>query len=121
MLKPVEVRALDGYRLWLRYADDTEGEVNLSHLAGKGVFKVWADRDIFAAVQIGARGALEWPGDIDLCPDALYLPPAIIAGSLPPRATGMVAEWASLHQRELMTAWQSATHHEPVTKIDPLP
>ena len=46
---------------------------------------------------------------------------AIIAGSLPPRATGMVAEWASLHQRELMTAWQSATHHEPVTKIDPLP
>ena len=46
---------------------------------------------------------------------------AIIAGSLPPRATGMVAEWASLHQRELMTAWRSATHHEPVTKIDPLP
>ena len=46
---------------------------------------------------------------------------AIIAGSLPPRATGMVAEWASLHQRELMTAWQSATQHEPVTKIDPLP
>ena len=73
MLKPVEVRALDGYRLWLRYADDTEGEVDLSHLAGKGVFKVWADRDIFAAVQIGASGALEWPGDIDLCPDARYL------------------------------------------------
>ena len=73
MLKPVEVRALDGYRLWLRYADGTEGEVDLSHLAGKGVFKVWSDRDTFAAVRIGASGALEWPGDIDLCPDALYL------------------------------------------------
>ena len=64
---------LDGYRLWLRYTDGAEGEVDLSHLAGRGVFKVWQSRNAFEAVRIGASGALEWPGDVDLCPDAVYL------------------------------------------------
>ena len=72
-LKPVEVRVLAGYRLWLRYTDGAEGEVDLSHLAGQGVFKVWQNRDVFNTVRIGAGGALEWPGDVDLCPDAVYL------------------------------------------------
>ena len=60
MLKPVEVRALDGYRLWLRYADGTEGEVDLSHLAGKGVFKVWSDRDTLR--RFGSALAALWSG-----------------------------------------------------------
>ena len=72
-LKPVAVRVLDGYRLWLRYTDGAEGEVDLSHLAGQGVFKVWQSRETFEAVRIGIGGALEWPGDVDLCPDAVYL------------------------------------------------
>ena len=72
-LKPVAVRVLDGYRLWLRYTDGAEGEVDLSHLAGQGVFKVWQSRETFEAVRIGAGGALEWPGNVDLCPDAVYL------------------------------------------------
>ncbi len=32
MKKAVEVRPLSGYRIWLRYADGVEGEVDLSHL-----------------------------------------------------------------------------------------
>ena len=44
----------------------------------------------------------------------------MMAGSLPPRATGMVLEWASLHQQELMSAWQNAVRREPVAKIEPL-
>ena len=46
---------------------------------------------------------------------------AIIAGKLPPRATGLVAEWASLHQRELRKVWQQALNLEPLDRIDPLP
>ena len=38
MLRPVEVKALSDYRLWVRYSDGVTGEVDLSHLAGKGVF-----------------------------------------------------------------------------------
>lgn len=30
---------------------------------------------------------------------------AVLAGSLPPRAMGMVVEWASNHQEELMENW----------------
>ncbi len=73
MFKPVEVKALPDYRLWLRYVDDVEGEVNLSHLAGRGVFAAWDDYQVFEKVHIGASGAIAWNDDIELCPDALYL------------------------------------------------
>jgi hypothetical protein len=73
MFRLAEVRAREGYRLWLRYADGTEGEVDLSDLAGRGVFRAWADRRVFESVQIDESGAVAWPGEIDLCPDALYL------------------------------------------------
>lgn len=46
---------------------------------------------------------------------------AVIAGKLPPRAMGLVSEWASIHQQELSAAWARAEHLEPVGKIDPLP
>jgi hypothetical protein len=73
MVRPVEVRPLSPYRIWLRYQDGTEGEVDLSHLAGKGVFSVWEQEGMFAQVKLGPHGEIAWPGDVDLCPDALYL------------------------------------------------
>ena len=73
MVRPVEVRAVGRHRIWLRYQDGTEGEVDLSHLASKGVFAVWDKEGVFAEVTLGPHGAIEWPGDVDLCPDALYL------------------------------------------------
>jgi len=44
----------------------------------------------------------------------------VIAGRLPPRATGMVLEWASEHQEELLNTWESALQMEPLGRIDPL-
>lgn len=73
MLKPVQVNALPNYRLWLRYSDGIEGEVDLSHLAGKGPFSRWKEEGFFRQVRIGEGGAIAWGSDIDLCPDALYL------------------------------------------------
>ncbi len=46
---------------------------------------------------------------------------ALIGGTLPPRALGLVAEWAALRQEELREAWQRAKNLEPVDRIDPLP
>lgn len=46
---------------------------------------------------------------------------AVFAGELSPRATGLVAEWASLHEDELMAAWEKAKRLEPMGKIAPLP
>lgn len=46
---------------------------------------------------------------------------AVIAGKLPPRAMGLVSEWASSHREELSAAWHKAANLDPVGKIDPLP
>lgn len=46
---------------------------------------------------------------------------AIVGGKLPPRATGLVMEWAAQHQDDLRNAWNQARSMEPLDKIDPLP
>ena len=73
MFKPVAVKPLSGYKLHVRYDDGIEGEVDLSHLAGKGVFALWNDPGAFERVSIGPGGAICWNDEVDLCPDALYL------------------------------------------------
>lgn len=73
MIRPVEVRPLEGHRLWLRFEDGSEGAVDLSDLGGRGVFAAWQERSVFEAVRIGEHGSVEWPGGLDLCGDALYL------------------------------------------------
>ena len=46
---------------------------SLRHLAGTGVLAALSDPAFFAQVRIGERGgSLEWPGEIDLCADALW-------------------------------------------------
>ena len=45
---------------------------------------------------------------------------SLMAGRLPPRALGLVTEWAALHQDELREAWERAMRNEPVGKIEPL-
>ena len=44
----------------------------------------------------------------------------VIKGSLPPRALGLVVEWASRHQDELRDAWSRAERLEAPGKIAPL-
>ena len=41
-------------------------------------------------------------------------------GRLPPRARGLVVEWATLHQDELLAAWDRAQRQEQPGRIDPL-
>ena len=69
----VELDARPEYRLWLRFEDGVEGEVDLSDLVGQGVFRAWTDPAVFRAVTIDAEsGTVTWPQGVDLAPDALY-------------------------------------------------
>jgi hypothetical protein len=73
MRKITHVEVLQAYRLELTFDDGTSGTVDLSDLAGKGVFACWNDRAAFAQVRVGSSGELVWGNQVDLCPDALYL------------------------------------------------
>lgn len=57
--------------LAVRFADGTEGTVRFepSHLTG--VFAPLRDPKVFEQVRIDG-GAVSWPGEIDLAPDAMY-------------------------------------------------
>lgn len=73
MLKPVKVTPLQGFKIHICYADGVEGDVDLSHLVGKGVFSLWNDPRAFECVQIGSGGEIKWSDEVELCPDSLYM------------------------------------------------
>jgi hypothetical protein len=42
------------------------------------------------------------------------------AGNLPPRAMGLVIEWATKYQQDLLDNWSRAATFEELKKINPL-
>ena len=67
----VEVQAVSPLTLQVRFADGTAGRVRFeaSHLTG--VFEALKDPAVFEQARVEA-GAMTWPGDLDLAPDAMY-------------------------------------------------
>ncbi|MCL4533446.1 MAG: DUF4160 domain-containing protein [Deltaproteobacteria bacterium] len=45
---------------------------------------------------------------------------AVIKGHLPPRALGLVVEWANIHKNELMENWKMAVENKSLFQIEPL-
>ena len=72
-MKITDAKPVDRFQVFLRFDDGRSGIVDLSHFAGRGVFRAWEKEGVFAQLAISPAGALQWPGDLDLCPDALYL------------------------------------------------
>lgn len=70
----VAVTVLPEYQLQVRFVDGVQGMVDLSalvHSPGAGVFAALADLSLFKQAFI-EHGAVTWPGEIDLAPDAMY-------------------------------------------------
>lgn len=67
----VSVTPLPQRRLSVRFADGLSGEVVLRDTHLHGVFSALKDPTVFAQVHCD-HGFVEWPGDIDLAPDAMY-------------------------------------------------
>jgi len=75
MLKDiVEVRPLDGFRLWLRFEDGVTGTIDLAALIPlDGVFASLSNVNHFRQVRVLPDiGTIGWPGGADLDPDVLY-------------------------------------------------
>ena len=65
--KIISVTAIGKYKLYVRFSDASEGEYDVSHLAGKGVFKSWDTENNFSKVSINTEpGATTWPGELDI-------------------------------------------------------
>jgi hypothetical protein len=45
---------------------------------------------------------------------------SLIEGKLPPKALGLVVEWASIHQEELLKNWELGVEGKTFNKIEPL-
>ncbi len=68
------VKPLDNFIIYLEYSDHTKGEIDLSHLTHKGVFKKWDDKSYFSRVFINEEnGSIAWDDIIEICPDSQYL------------------------------------------------
>jgi hypothetical protein len=68
------VEALPAFCLSVRFNDGVAGIVDMArevHAPDAGVFAALADPTLFAQVGI-EMGAVWWPGDLDLAPDAMH-------------------------------------------------
>ncbi|MCY3585257.1 MAG: DUF2442 domain-containing protein [Acidimicrobiales bacterium] len=72
-VRPIWIEARSGYRLWVAFDDGTEGELDLSRRAGRGVFAVWDEPGAFESAEITPRRTIRWTDDAELCADAVYL------------------------------------------------
>lgn len=73
LIKALQVRPLEGFRLALSFTDGTRGVADLSALIGRGapMVKPLAEAEYFARVFLEA-GAPTWPNGFDLAPWALH-------------------------------------------------
>ena len=73
MLNVQAIEYRGGHRLWLRFNDGAEGEVDLAaHLVGP-VFVPLRDPALFAAVRLDPElRTIVWPNGADLAPEFLH-------------------------------------------------
>ncbi len=73
MIGPIEVEPRERSRIWLQFSDGAFGEVDLSHLTGRGVFAAWNEPGYFDKVYIASDRAIAWGDELELCQDALHI------------------------------------------------
>ena len=74
LLDVIEVKSLGGYRLYLKFENGVEGEIDFSDLAPfDGVYAPLKDPAFFAQVRVNQDwGTICWPNNADADPMVLY-------------------------------------------------
>jgi hypothetical protein len=67
----VSVKPVSPLELSVLFMDGTEGKVRFESSHFSGVFEALKKPEIFRQARI-EEGAVTWPGEIDLAPDAMY-------------------------------------------------
>jgi hypothetical protein len=69
-----EVKPLGDHRLYLRFEDGAEGELDFSAESWRGVFAPLEDPAYFAGVTLDEElGTIVWPNGADIAPETLHL------------------------------------------------
>ena len=69
--KIAEVTPTEGYKLELKFASGEIRIFDVTPLLQNGLFRDLINPDVFEQVRI-SHGTIEWPGELDLCPQSLY-------------------------------------------------
>ncbi len=109
MIRALEVEPREGLRIWLRFSDGSGGEVDLSDLAGRGVFRAWDRAGAFEEVHVTPHGAVAWNDEIELCGDALYL--ELTGRSADELARDIVREQARCEVRTFLDALRNGARY----------
>ena len=73
MIRIVEAKPLEGYRLKVRFNDGLEGVYAVEPEQRGGVFLTLLDASVFSSVRVNLDfGCVEWPGGVDLCPTSMH-------------------------------------------------
>lgn len=68
----IEAKYLHDYTLWLRFADGSEGEVDLRHELQGEIFAPLQDRGFFRRVRLDPElHTVVWPNGADFAPEFL--------------------------------------------------
>ena len=74
MVDVLRLRALDGYRLWVRFSDGSEGVRDFSDILAQGGPMVEPLKDLgYFARAFVEMGAPTWPNGFDVDPINLYM------------------------------------------------
>jgi len=91
----VEVKPLGERRLFLKFADGLEGELDMDRVKRHytGVFLPLLEESFFRSVLVDPElGTIVWPNGADVCPDVLY---GALSGKPPEEAMKSDAQPAS--------------------------
>ena len=71
MITPIAVKALNGYKLMIKFSTGEEKIYDASNEISQGVFQALKDKGLFANARI-ARGTVVFNDDLDIAPETLY-------------------------------------------------
>ena len=71
--KVTEAKYSGDYKIWLRFSDGTEGEINLEKELWGEVFEPLKEKNVFSAFSVDPElNTIVWPNGADFAPEYLY-------------------------------------------------
>ena len=71
MITPIAVKALNDYKLMIKFSTGEERVYDAKADITQGVFQSLKDKNLFLKAKI-SRGTIVWNDDLDIAPETLY-------------------------------------------------